>query len=235
MAIQSEKITQTGVDNAMGIPSMTTAQRDAIASPLVGNTVYNSTTSALNVYNGTAWVAVGGGGGATPIEDEGSVVVASPTAINFVGAGVNASDSSGVATITIPGASSTAGVAFKSTNTNTSISTTIEWNNAGTAGAYADGPFGVTVSGQQITLPQSNLIWNVECIIYSAAVLVGTYALTNASSGVYTNSNTSPAGGYVAVITTRLTSAFTSLALRATKLTGGTDTIIGAHITVRAS
>ncbi|MDX1923257.1 MAG: tail fiber domain-containing protein [Alphaproteobacteria bacterium] len=44
-------------------PRMTTAQRDAIASPTAGLQIYNTTTNAVNVYNGTAWGAVGGGGG----------------------------------------------------------------------------------------------------------------------------------------------------------------------------
>jgi len=39
-------------------PIMTTAQRDAIASPLAGLVVYNSTTSLLNFYNGGSWGAI---------------------------------------------------------------------------------------------------------------------------------------------------------------------------------
>ena len=55
-------------------------------------------------FDGSAWVVVtGGGGGAVPVQDEGAVVVAAPTAINFVGAGVTATNSGGVATVTIPG------------------------------------------------------------------------------------------------------------------------------------
>ncbi len=45
------------------LPRMTTTQRDAIGSPATGLTVYNTTTNALNVFNGTAWGAVGSGGG----------------------------------------------------------------------------------------------------------------------------------------------------------------------------
>lgn len=41
-------------------PRMTTAQRDAIASPPNGLTVYNTTTNGLNVYTGTEWVSAGG-------------------------------------------------------------------------------------------------------------------------------------------------------------------------------
>ena len=39
-------------------PSMTTAQRNLIASPVAGVMVYNTTTNKLNFYNGSAWEAV---------------------------------------------------------------------------------------------------------------------------------------------------------------------------------
>ena len=42
-------------------PAMTTTQRDAVASPATGSCVYNTTTLALNIYNGTIWKAAGGG------------------------------------------------------------------------------------------------------------------------------------------------------------------------------
>jgi hypothetical protein len=41
-------------------PRMTTTQRDAIASPATGLVIYNTTTLAANVYNGTSWVGMGG-------------------------------------------------------------------------------------------------------------------------------------------------------------------------------
>lgn len=44
-------------------PRMTTAQRDAIASPPTGLEVYNTTTNKKNIYNGTSWVEVGTGAG----------------------------------------------------------------------------------------------------------------------------------------------------------------------------
>lgn len=47
----------------LGIPSMTTTQRDAISSPRTGLMIYNSTTSKVNQYNGASWVEVGSGGG----------------------------------------------------------------------------------------------------------------------------------------------------------------------------
>lgn len=60
--------------------------------------------SDVRRFNGSAWVVISGsGGGAVPVQEEGTTVVASPTAINFVGAGVTATNSGGVATVTIPG------------------------------------------------------------------------------------------------------------------------------------
>ena len=43
------------------------------------------------------------GAGAAPVQEEGTQVTATPTALNFVGDGVTATDVAGVATITIPG------------------------------------------------------------------------------------------------------------------------------------
>ena len=39
-------------------PTHTTAERDALATLVAGQTVYNSTTNKLNFYNGSAWEAV---------------------------------------------------------------------------------------------------------------------------------------------------------------------------------
>lgn len=44
------------------LPRMTTTQRNAIASPAEGLTIYNTTDHQYQVYNGAAWAALGGGG-----------------------------------------------------------------------------------------------------------------------------------------------------------------------------
>lgn len=44
-------------------PRMTQAQRDAIASPVAGLSIYNTDTNKLNIHNGTSWGEVGSGGG----------------------------------------------------------------------------------------------------------------------------------------------------------------------------
>lgn len=43
-------------------PAMTQVQRDAIVSPVEGQCIYNSTAKTLNLYDGSAWVEVAGGG-----------------------------------------------------------------------------------------------------------------------------------------------------------------------------
>ena len=49
------------LDPAKGvqIPNMTTTERDAVSSPETGALVWNTTTSAVNQYNGSAWGTVG--------------------------------------------------------------------------------------------------------------------------------------------------------------------------------
>jgi hypothetical protein len=42
--------------NGFQLPSFTTTQINAIVNPETGLMVYNSTTSAITYYNGTAWV-----------------------------------------------------------------------------------------------------------------------------------------------------------------------------------
>jgi hypothetical protein len=51
----------TGISTSQGFlpPTMTTTQRDAIASPATGLTIYNSTTQRLNTYTGTSWETLG--------------------------------------------------------------------------------------------------------------------------------------------------------------------------------
>lgn len=43
-------------------PVMTEAQRDLIASPVAGQCIYNSDKKTQNIYEGTKWIALGGGG-----------------------------------------------------------------------------------------------------------------------------------------------------------------------------
>lgn len=61
---------QSTTTGSMPCPSMTQVQRDAISAPIEGQCIYNSTVKTLNLYDGTAWVAVAGGeGGISKWED----------------------------------------------------------------------------------------------------------------------------------------------------------------------
>lgn len=48
---------------ARPFPTMTEVQRDAIGTPATGLMVYNSDTDKVNIYDGSAWTEVAGGGG----------------------------------------------------------------------------------------------------------------------------------------------------------------------------
>ena len=73
------------------MPRMTTVQRDAIATPATGLQIYNTTTNANNYYDGTAWVAAGGGGGSMAIG--GTITSATAGSVLFAGtSGVLAQD-----------------------------------------------------------------------------------------------------------------------------------------------
>lgn len=56
--LQADSTTQGAL-----VPRMSTAQRDAIASPATGLLIFNTTTSQHEEYTGAVWQAVGGGAG----------------------------------------------------------------------------------------------------------------------------------------------------------------------------
>lgn len=56
-------IDMTSTTQGLGLPNLTTTQRDAISTPKTGLTIFNTTTSALNVYDSGAWTEAGGGAG----------------------------------------------------------------------------------------------------------------------------------------------------------------------------
>ena len=58
----------TGASSAtIQVPQMTTAEKNALASPVTGRIVYDSTLKSLYVYNGTTWIPAGGGSALTAI------------------------------------------------------------------------------------------------------------------------------------------------------------------------
>ena len=59
LASQAQGGTQTGgsgITNPQQLPSLTHAQRDAIASPVAGMVIYDATDNTISVYNGSSWV-----------------------------------------------------------------------------------------------------------------------------------------------------------------------------------
>lgn len=60
-------------------PVMTEAQRDAIGSPAVGEQVFNSTTTTLNIFNGSDWVELGTGTASTGLLNGGLLSIGAPT------------------------------------------------------------------------------------------------------------------------------------------------------------
>lgn len=59
---QGKLTTESTTNGSIPCPKMTEAERDLIGAPVSGDCVYNLTSLSLNVYNGSAWGSVGGGG-----------------------------------------------------------------------------------------------------------------------------------------------------------------------------
>lgn len=56
--IPPRSIGQREIDDTLIIRKLTTTERDAVASPVDGTVIYNSTTAKLNFYNGSSWAVV---------------------------------------------------------------------------------------------------------------------------------------------------------------------------------
>ncbi len=59
----SAQLDMQAIDKGFLPPRVTTVQRDAIATPASGLQIYNTDTNQPEVWNGTSWVAMGGGSG----------------------------------------------------------------------------------------------------------------------------------------------------------------------------
>ena len=75
----SAGIDLTSTTQGIGLPNMTTTQRDAISTPKTGLLIENTTTGAMNRYNGSSWEAISVStlGTATP-DTEGKVTSFTP-------------------------------------------------------------------------------------------------------------------------------------------------------------
>ena len=49
--------TDVKINGTLTVKTYTTAERDAISSPVAGMVIFNSFTAKLNFYNGSAWQA----------------------------------------------------------------------------------------------------------------------------------------------------------------------------------
>ena len=77
-------------------PRMTTTQRDAVASPAEGLTVFNTTTDKLNVFAGGAWTEAGSGTGSSTSNSSSLSLSFSPTPIALYSLDGDPSDENGV-------------------------------------------------------------------------------------------------------------------------------------------
>lgn len=75
----------TGAGNAgIRLSNLTTVQRDAIGAPLSGELIWNTTSTAVNVYDGSVWTTVSGGGSSLPVVDTTAIVKGSGDATKQV-------------------------------------------------------------------------------------------------------------------------------------------------------
>ena len=57
--IETRSGNNVAMDNALGLKSYTTTQRDALTSA-AGDMIYNTTTSKVEAYTGSDWTQLGG-------------------------------------------------------------------------------------------------------------------------------------------------------------------------------
>lgn len=75
-----------------------------VFSPIAGMVYRNVTTLTFRRYDGAAWVDIGGGGGVLTVDDEGVLVDANTTLMDFTGAGVTATQTApGQVRVDVPG------------------------------------------------------------------------------------------------------------------------------------
>lgn len=104
-AAASASAASTSAANALTYANQAlTAAGSLTPIPAGGTTGQSLVKNSATNYD-YAWATVSGGGGSLAFQDEGSLVLASPSNVNFVGSGVTVTDVAGVATVTIPGAS----------------------------------------------------------------------------------------------------------------------------------
>jgi hypothetical protein len=126
---------------------MTTAQRNAISSPATGLIVYDTSLLSLYQYNGTAWTAVGGGGGSGTVTSVGALTLG--TSGTDLSSTVANPTTTPIITLNVPTASSTNRGALSSTDWSTfnSKQDAITLTTTGTSGP-------ATLVGATLNIPQ---------------------------------------------------------------------------------
>lgn len=77
-------VQMASTDKGMSFPAMTTTQRNAITTPPQGLMIFNSTTSKINYYTGSLWLALGDPENAIEVIDSGSFSAATTTTISSI-------------------------------------------------------------------------------------------------------------------------------------------------------
>jgi hypothetical protein len=138
------------------------AKATAPAVPVKGQIWYDSTNNLVKAYNGTAWLTVGPNAATSiTVKEEGSNLTTALASIDFVGAGVTATNSSGAVTVTIPGGGGSAlTVKEEGTNLSTAV-TSIDFVGAGVTATNSSGAVTVTIpggggGGSSYTLPTAS-------------------------------------------------------------------------------
>lgn len=214
-------VTMTGTTKALKPPAVTTAQRDAIASPANGMIVYNSTTGVMNQYISGAWTTFATGTTANAADaTSGKVDIASATEI---GAGTAVDATSGAINV-IPVSqtvktSSGAGDENKIAVLNSSGKLASGFMTADTNVVYpygdgSDGALNVTSGTTTLDFASAN-------------VLIKNYSSINVSVGAtLAVSNTPASGGLLVLLCTGTTTIAGTLDLKGKGSTGGAQVTV---------
>lgn len=94
--LDNEFVSGWNNEGAIGLPQLTTTKRDALTAS-AGMIVYNTSTSAVNFYNGSSWVALGSGtiGGSSGATDN-AIITANGTGGATVQSSLATVDDAGV-------------------------------------------------------------------------------------------------------------------------------------------
>ena len=123
-----------GID-ITAFPELTTTERNAISSPILGNIIYNITTNQFEYWNGSAWIS-GTGSGITALT--GDVTATGPGSVAATVVSVGGSSAANVNTATL--------AANAATDANT-VSTIVKRDGAGAFSAGVISATGLSMSG----------------------------------------------------------------------------------------